>query len=134
MRTLNEILQELTEINQFVMRGIPDNNIPLMTQTGSTLVTYLASTAAMVAEAGKYYNQAKTRAYQTLAMSSVANAKYYSASLAKDYIAARCSDEGYIYEFAQRMNAAVTHAADMIRTFISAEKQLLSNLNMGGIA
>lgn len=134
MRTLNEILLELTEINQFVMRGIPDNSIPLMTQTGSTLVTYLASTAAMVAEAGKYYSQAKTRAYQTLAMSSAANAKYYSPSLAKDYISSRCSDEGYIYEFAQRMNAAVTHAADMIRTFISAEKQLLSNLNMGGNA
>lgn len=129
MRSLQEILDELIIINAFVMKGVPDNDITLMMQTGSTLTTYLASTAAMVAEAGRFRNQAKTKAYQTLALSSVANAKYYSANLAKDYIAAKCSDEGYVYELADRMNAAVTHALDMVRTCISAEKQLLSNLN-----
>jgi hypothetical protein len=131
MRSLSDIHAELMQINDFVLRGVPDNDIALMMTTGSTLVTYLASTAAMVAEAGKYYSQAKTRAYHTLAISSSANDKYYSPSLAKDYVASRCSDEGYIYEFAQRMNAAVTHSLDMIRTCISAEKQLLSNLQMG---
>jgi hypothetical protein len=132
MRTLNEILQELTAINEYILKGVPDNDITLMLQAGSVLVTYLASTAAMVAEAGKYYSQAKTRAYNTLALSSAAHQKYYSPSLAKDYIASRCSDEGYIYEFACRMNAAVTHSLDMIRTAVSAEKQLLSNLQYGG--
>lgn len=132
MRTLNEILQELTTINEYVLKGVPDSDITLMLQVGSALVTYLASTAAMVAEAGKYYSQAKVRAYNSLALSSVANAKYYSPSLAKDYIASKCSDEGYIYEYACRMNAAVTHSLDMLRTAVSAEKQLLSNLQYSG--
>jgi hypothetical protein len=91
------------------MKGVPDNDITLMMQAGSTLVTYLASTAAHVAESGRLYNQAKTKAYQTLALSSAANGKYYSPSLAKDFIASRCSDQGYVYELACRMNAACTH-------------------------
>lgn len=134
MRSINEILHELSLINEYVLRGIPDNDISVMLQAGSILVTYLASTAAMVAEAGKYYSQAKVRAYNTLALSSKANDKYFSPSLAKDYIAAKCCDEGYVYEFATRMNAAVTHSLDMLRTAISAEKQLLSNLQYGGQA
>lgn len=132
MRTLNEILQELKAINDYILKGIPDNDITVMLQAGSMLVTYLASSAAMVAEAGKYYSQAKVRAYNSLALSSSANAKYYSPSLAKDYIASKCSDEGFIYEFACRMNAAITHSLDMLRTAVSAEKQLLSNLQYGG--
>lgn len=132
MRTAQEIQSELDTINAFVMKGVPDSDISLMLQTGSTLVTYLASTAALVAESGKLFNHAKVKAYHTLAASSTANSKYYSATLAKDYIASRCADEGYTYEFACRMNAAVTHSLDMLRTAVSAEKQLLSNLQYGG--
>jgi len=131
MRNSEQILKELNDINAYVLKGIPDNDMQMMLSCGSTLVTYIASTAAMVAESGKLFNQAKTNAYHVLALSSVANQKYYSPSLAKDYINSKCSEAGYVYELACRMNAAVTHSLDMIRTAISAEKQLLANLNYG---
>jgi hypothetical protein len=134
MRKQSEILQELEVINEYIMRGIPDNDIPQMLTTQSILVTYLASTASLVAEAGKLHNQAKVKAYLALKTSSEANREYYSPSLAKDFIAARCGDEHYAYEYAQRMNSAVTHALDACRTAISAEKALLSNLNYQGHA
>jgi hypothetical protein len=134
MRTQTEILQELYTINQYVLKGIPDSDIPTMLTAQSVLVTYLASTAALVAESGKLHNQAKVKAYLALKTSSEANRDYYSPMLAKDYISARCGDEHYAYEYAQRMNSAVTHALDACRTAISAEKALLSNLNYQGHA
>jgi hypothetical protein len=129
MRNQTEILQELYTINQYVLKGIPDSDIPTMLTAQSVLVTYLASTAALVAEAGKIHNQAKVKAYLALKTSSEANREYYSASLAKDYISARCGEEHYAYEYAQRMNSAVTHALDACRTAISTERAMLQHLN-----
>lgn len=125
MRTSEQIVAELDTINSYLLKGIPDNDISVMLTGMSTLVTYLASSAALVSEAGRIYNKTKQRAYNSLAMSSEANRQYYSAMLAKDFISAKCGDEFYAYEFAQRVNSAVTHALDAIRTAISAEKQLV---------
>lgn len=125
MRNQEQILSELTEINGEILSGIPDSDISLMLTKLSTVVTYLASSASLVAESGFLYNQAKKKAYHTLKTSSEANQEYYSPMLAKDYINSCCAAESYLYEFAQRLNSAVTHTLDALRTAISAEKQNL---------
>ncbi len=128
MRTHNEIQSELNTINDYLLKGIPDGDISLMMQTLSTLVTYLASSAALLAEAGFLYNQAKKKAYLTLKSSSEANREYYSPMLAKDYIASSCADECYLKDLSDRLNSALIHTIDSCRTNISAEKSMMSNL------
>lgn len=129
MRNREEILSELNEINEYIMRGIPDSDITTMLQTMSALVTYLASSAALVAESGMIYNKRKVRAYLALKTSQEANKDYWSPSQGKEFVAAQCGDEYYTYELGQRVNAACTHALDAIRTAVSAEKTMMVNLN-----
>lgn len=128
MRTLDQIKKELDEIQEFLLKGIPVDDIHVMLQHLSSLTSYLASTAALVAESGKHYNEAKVKAYHKLKTSAESNREYYAPSLAKDYVAAQCSAECYISQYAERINAATTHSNQSLITAISAEKQLLTNL------
>lgn len=121
MRTKEQILSELETINQFLLKGIPDSDITAMLQTLSTIVTYLASSASLVAESGLIFNKAKVVAYNSVA-ASIGTGK--PASIIKDYIGSKCHDEMYCYELAQRLNAALTHGLDSCRTAISAEKSV----------
>lgn len=132
MRTREQIIAELEEINAYLLKGIPSGNMDLMLVMCGMIATYLASTAALVAEAGRLYGAAQKRLHERLAMSGTANQKYFSASMAKHYVATAAVQESYAYEFATRMNAAVTHVSELLRTAISAEKQLLANLNYSG--
>ena len=100
----------------------------------SMMSTYLASTAALVAESGHLFKSARKRIHERLALSNVANQKYFSPSMAKDYVTSAAVKESYAYEYATRMNAAVTHTSELLRTAVSAEKQLLANLNYGSNA
>ncbi len=128
MRAPTQILSELTDIHSFILKGLPDTDINVMMQTMSVLVTYLASSSSLYAEAKFHHNQAKRKAYLTLKASSEANKQYYSPALAKDYISACCADEQYISDFADRVNSSCVHGIDGLRSILSAEKQLLSNL------
>lgn len=134
MRNRDQIVQELMEINRFVMCGIPDADLPAMLQTLSTLVTFLAGSAAMVAESGRLYNQAKLKAYNSLGNVKDENGKPKPPSLIKEYIGAMCAEDGYAYELANRVNASVTHALDACRTSISAEKSLAFATNFSQTA
>jgi len=124
MRTNGQIMSELTEINNFLMKGIPSADISQMLQTLSALVTYLASTAALINEASALYQYTKMVAYNSIKNTVDASGKTKPASLIREYVNARCWDEGSTYEFSTRVNAAVTHTIEAVRTSISAEKSL----------
>lgn len=82
-----------------------------------------------MAIAKKELNEAKTKAYQKLAASSLANDRYYAPSLAKDYISAQCVTENYNYDVTERLCRAMIHIADNIRTCISALKEEIKMQN-----
>lgn len=77
-----------------------------------------------MAVAKKMLNDAKEKAYLSLSSSSVANQQYYAPSLAKEYIASRCSNEAYAYDLTERLCRACVHISDNLRTSISAMKEL----------
>lgn len=85
--------------------------------------SYLAWSGEQMAIAKRLLNIAKEKAYRTLKTSSEANKQYYSPSLAKDYIAAKCSDEAYCYDMAERLSRSMVHISDNLRTSISALKE-----------
>lgn len=82
----------------------------------------LAFAGNQMAVAKKQLNKAKSKAYETLVASSVANEVYYSPSLAKDYINAKIEQEQYNYDVCERATRIIVHTIDALRTCISALK------------
>lgn len=82
----------------------------------------LAFVNGQMAVAKKILNKAKTKAYNTLVTSSVANAEYFSPMLAKDYIGARIEQEQYDFDIAERCSRTLLHTIEALRTCISALK------------
>lgn len=48
-------------------------------------------------------------------------------SIAKKYLDAHCKEENALYEYADRLNAAIVHQIDALRTVISLYKTELEN-------
>lgn len=74
-------------------------------------------------------SEKKTKAYNDLICSEVANAAYFAPSLAKDYISAKCSKEQYEYDICERTSRTVTHTIEALRTCISAAKEEIKTMN-----
>lgn len=118
------VVKELTEYMQIIQEFDKD-----CAQDASALHAYLihltqlmARANLLMAEYNKKFREEKKQAYLRLAASSQAQQKYYSASLAKDYIDSQCSETGYIYDLACRVSRSCVHAMDAIRTIISSLK------------
>jgi hypothetical protein len=71
----------------------------------------------------------RSKAYNDLICSEVANAAYFAPSLAKDYIAAKCSKEQYEYDVCERTSRTLVHTIEALRTCISAAKTELITSN-----
>jgi hypothetical protein len=82
----------------------------------------LAFVGGQMALSKKILNDCKSKAYESLMISSVANGEYFAPSLAKDYIAAKVSEAQYNYDIAERCSRVLVHTIDALRTCISALK------------
>lgn len=98
-------------------------------QDGNVLHSYLieltniaARANYLMAELKRNFRVSKKDAYMKLQASSLANDKYFTPSLAKDYIDSCCSNTGYLYDLAERLSRTVTHTINAIRTIISSLK------------
>lgn len=76
-----------------------------------------------MAIAKRLLNIKKVGAYHSLIASETASETYFAPSLAKDYIAAKCSEEQYNYDLCERCSRSIVHTIDAIRTAISALKE-----------
>lgn len=83
----------------------------------------LAFAGNQMAVAKKELNKAKSKAYETLVASSVANEQYFAPSLAKDYIGAKIEQEQYNYDVCERCSRVLVHTIEALRTCISALKE-----------
>lgn len=129
--TIDQIRGEL-EAYEALMQGdqvLDTKDLDAMKEKGMLLVGYLARSATLVAVSKKFLNEAKVKAYHRLKASSEAAKDYYSPMLAKDYVSAQCSEAHYVADLADRVNAALTHAIEFIRSAMSAEKTQLAYLN-----
>lgn len=83
----------------------------------------LAFVNNQMAVAKRVLNKKKVEAYNSLVASSVANAEFFSPSLAKDYINAKLEQEQYDYDVCERCSRTVLHTIEALRTCISALKE-----------
>jgi hypothetical protein len=74
----------------------------------------------------------RSKAYNDLICSEVANAAYFAPSLAKDYIASKCSKEQYEYDVCERTSRTIVHTLDCLRTCISSLREELKISSYAG--
>lgn len=127
--TLEQIIGELDGYHATLCDPINTKDLDEMKVKGSELIGYLSRSAVLVAEANRLYNDAKVKAYHRLKASSEAQKNYYSPMLAKDYVAASCATEQRAADLAERINKAITHSLEFLRSAMSAEKTQLAYLN-----
>lgn len=98
-------------------------SIPFLIDKLGELSVSLAFVNNQMAIAKRLLNVKKVGAYHSLIASETASETYFAPSLAKDYIAAKCSDEQYNYDLCERCSRSLVHTIDAIRTAISALKE-----------
>lgn len=98
-------------------------NIQSLIDRLNLLCNALPFVNGQMAIAKKNLNEAKVKAYHNLITSSTANEQYFAPSLAKDFVNAKCGNEQYIYDTAERCSRTIVHLLDALRTCISALKE-----------
>jgi len=118
-----------------IQQHIEDLNYEYFGQDLNAIYTEIVSMNAwksfsgkMMAEAKKELNDAKVKAYGTLITSQRATGYDIPPSIAKDYIASKCGEIQYRYDFAERVNNATAYCIDSLRSILSALKQELQTI------
>jgi hypothetical protein len=121
---MNDVAKEL-ELYLFTIQSFNKD----IAQDGQALHVYIVELTNMLARCNylmafhkKAFRESKKNAYAKLAASSQSQQKYYSPTLAKDYIDSCCSNTGYVYDLAERTSRTIVHTIDAIRTVISSLK------------
>jgi hypothetical protein len=100
-------------------------SIDLLVVKLDMLSSTIAWSSEQMAIAKVFYKKAKVAAYHRLELSTKAQNKHFSPSLAKDYVDALCTNEEYCYDLAERLTRTCTHISENLRTSISALKETL---------
>ena len=128
---MEKIIKELTDYLYTIETFDKDS-----AQDGQALHAYLieltnkqARANFIMAEYKMKMRKEKAANYLKLAASSQAQEKYYSPSLAKDFIDAQSSDVSFVFDLAERLSRCCTHTMDSLRTIISSLKSERSFAN-----
>lgn len=111
---------ECEEIQAFLDSGMSDDLNEII-ELGNQTQVYISRTGFMLAEAKKQLNDAKKSDLINLLKDQ---AKEYGATakLVNALVDSICSEQRYLVDWIDRLNAACTHRADWCRTLISKAK------------
>lgn len=88
------------------------------------LAQMLARSSSLVSESSYIANEIKKRSYQNYVASSIGqNKAFQSAMLIKDYISSKCAAEASVALYADRINRAITHTLETLRTVASSLRE-----------
>lgn len=88
----------------------------------------LAFINGQMAVANEALNERKVKAYYSLITEEVRSERYFAPSLAKDFIAAKCSQEQYAADIAERCSRTISRTIEALRSVLSALKEESKNL------
>lgn len=95
----------------------------------NTLCKSLAYINGQMATAQEILNEKKTKVYESLAASSVAQQEYFAPSLARDYVKGKLSAEQYNYDICERCSRSIVHITEAYRSCLSALKEESKSLS-----
>jgi len=111
---------KLNSIRQAMDVDVCGVDIDSIQEQGKRLSALIGLSAECKAEARKKLDAALLIAINSL------DSKKYSPSVLLKIASAMCADEASVYEYADRLNAGITHQLDYFRTLISLHKEELS--------
>jgi hypothetical protein len=120
MISILEINSELQKVEASTLESIG-----ACTEYGAKLAGWIAYTGLMKAQAKRDLLQKKKETIERL---MIENHRLTPANL-KEYVTASVSMEEYIFELADRTNAAATHQLDLVRSILSALKTEMASVN-----
>jgi hypothetical protein len=117
----------IIEINLQLQAVTPQTleTISACTEYGSKLAGWIAYTGLAKAQAKRDLLQKKKETIDKL----MNEGHRLTPANFKEYVTASVSGEEYIYELADRTNAAATHQLDLIRSILSALKTEMASIN-----
>lgn len=113
--------EKLNSIRTLIDQEVNRQDIDAVTDKGQKLSNMIGLSAECKAEDRKEYETAKLGAIIQI------ESKKYPPSVLLKIAEAMCADELEQYEYADRLNAGITHSLDFLRSIISLYKEELSN-------
>lgn len=123
MRTIEETRKSLNAIRSVVDADVSDCDIQSVKDKLLKLTSLIGLSAETMASAKKIMNDKEIEVF------AVHSSKIDSlpASIAKKFLDAHCKEENALYEYSDRLNSAIVHCIDGLRTVISLYKTEMEN-------
>ena len=116
-----EIKKELKDMQQMIECLIPDD-INAALEHGKELAVYNARSGYLVAQAKELARKKKTQQISETII-KIAKEQFLSAKVQNTLLDSIASDEMYVVEWAERINAATVHQLDFVRSILSKAKE-----------
>jgi len=120
---------EAKEIQDFLEITMSDNPVEIV-ERGNDLIVYLARTSAMLAEAKRQLNESLKNESMRVIRDFIIDQKL-SAKVQNALIDGLCSEQRYIVDWIERINATCVHQIDWCRTLVSKYKEEMRLTNIG---
>lgn len=119
--TADEILINCNRIKGELESQVETSNIESVMDKLNNLTGLSGLSAELVANTKHLILQRQKPAILLAQKSSV------SASMQKAFVESECAEEMMLYTYAERLNAAITHSLDALRTIVSMRKSEMEN-------
>lgn len=120
MKTLSEIATSLNAIRKAIDADVIDSDIHNVTNKALKLTQLMGLSAETKASARKLLNIKELSVFELMD-------KKMPPSIQVRFLNAECFEENATLEYSDRLNAAVTHSLDTLRSVISLYKQEMAS-------
>ena len=124
----DDVRNTLSKLQELCDASIEYQNPNACLDLLNELSAWIGQSAHLQASA-KYYLCVAEAAQYAFILENIEDYKSMSATERKRLAASRCAEYVALYEFAERLNAAITHRCEHLRTFISFAKQEIAISN-----
>ena len=121
--------EEATEMQAY-LETLPEDNPDALSERIKILAVYQARSGRMLAEAKKTLSEKKkTEIVNTII--AIAKENYLSAKAQNALVDSIATDEQFVVDWLDRINAACKHQLDAVRSLLSFEKEVYKQNNYG---
>jgi len=124
----DDVRNTLFKLQELCDASIEYSNANACLDLLNELSAWIGQSAHLQASA-KYYLCIAEAAQYAAILENIEDYKNLTSTERKKIAASRCAEYVALYEFAERLNAAITHRCDHLRTFISFAKQEIAISN-----
>lgn len=121
--------EEATEMQAY-LETLPEDNPDALSERIKILAVYQARSGYMLAEAKKTLSE-KKKAEIVNTIIAIAKENYLSAKAQNALVDSIATDEQFMVDWLDRINAACKHQLDAVRSLLSFEKEVYKTSNYG---